>query len=93
MDEDFPKLRIDTVERFQGSECDIILISYAVRNARQLENLCAMTPDGKVDRKLNVALSRAKKHILVTGCESVLMQRPAFRELISHVRQVGGYME
>lgn len=36
---DFPNLRIDTVERFQGSECDIILMSFAIKNTQQLINL------------------------------------------------------
>jgi DNA replication ATP-dependent helicase Dna2 len=82
---DFPNLRIDTVERFQGSECDIILMSFAVKNTQQLANLCAMTPDGKVDRKLNVALSRAKKHVVLTGCEAVLRQNPIFNKLLNHI--------
>jgi DNA replication ATP-dependent helicase Dna2 len=82
---DFPNIRIDTVERFQGSECDIILMSFAVKNTQQLINLCAMTPDGKVDRKLNVALSRAKKHVVLTGCEAVLRQNPIFCKLLNHI--------
>jgi hypothetical protein len=44
------------------------------------------TPDGKVDRKLNVALSRAKKHVVLTGCDAVLRQNPIFTKLLNHIQ-------
>lgn len=89
----FEDVMIDTVERFQGGERDVILISYAVRHAAQLENLVALTPCGKVDRKLNVALSRAKQHIIITGVEAVLRQKPFFNNLIDHIIDCGGYAQ
>lgn len=86
---DFPNLLIDTVERFQGSERDIILISYAVRSPQQLKNIQALTPDRKVDRKLNVALSRAKNHVIITGCKEVLLNGLFFRELLEYCHEKG----
>lgn len=47
-----------------------------------------MTPDGKVDRKLNVALSRAKKYVVLTGCETVMRQNPIFQKLLNHITTV-----
>jgi DNA replication ATP-dependent helicase Dna2 len=82
-------ITIDTVERFQGSEREIIIISFAVKNERQLSFMQSLDDNG-VDRKLNVALSRAKKHIIILGCEEVLTKNPNFKKLIDHIKQNHG---
>jgi DNA replication ATP-dependent helicase Dna2 len=64
---------IDTVERFQGSERDVIIVSFAVKNALQLRSIQSINADG-VDRKLNVMLTRAKEHLLLLGAPEVLRQ-------------------
>jgi DNA replication ATP-dependent helicase Dna2 len=80
------------VERFQGSEREIIIISFAVNHPRQLQNLQALTLDGAVDRKLNVALTRAKKHLIILGRPDILGRREHFGELIEFIRQRNGYL-
>ncbi len=66
-------IQIDTVERFQGGARDIILVSLCVNNTRQLAQLVSRSADG-VDRKLNVALTRARQHLVLVGNPEVLKE-------------------
>jgi len=84
---------VDTVERFQGSERNIIIISFAVNHPKQLQNLQALTFDGVVDRKLNVALTRAKEHLILLGRPDILCHREHFRQLIEFIKQRNGYLK
>lgn len=83
-------ISIDTVERYQGSQRDVIIYCFTVQQAYQLDFLTAncFEEDGKtIDRKLNVAMTRARKQLLMTGNETVLSQNPLFAELIRRYRQ------
>jgi DNA replication ATP-dependent helicase Dna2 len=66
-------IQIDTVERFQGGARDIILVSLSVKNSHQLGQLISLSSDG-VDRKLNVALTRARQHLILAGNPTVLKE-------------------
>ncbi len=68
---DYPDVTIDTVERFQGSERDVIVVSFAVKSPLQLRAIQSINAEG-VDRKLNVALTRAKEHLVLVGVEEVV---------------------
>lgn len=57
----FPQLTVNTVDGFQGGECDIILIS-CVR-ANPYNNIGFLNEY----RRLNVALTRAKKALIILG--------------------------
>jgi superfamily I DNA and/or RNA helicase len=76
---------IDTVERYQGSQRDVIIYSFTVTQLYQLDFLCSncFEENGHtIDRKLNVAMTRARKQLLLTGCAAILQHNPLFRELI-----------
>jgi hypothetical protein len=78
-------ISIDTVERYQGSQRDVIIYSFTITRPYQLDFLtanCFEESGRTIDRKLNVAMTRARKQLLMTGCTSVLNQNPIFAELI-----------
>jgi superfamily I DNA and/or RNA helicase len=89
---DIPELRadqeaitIDTVERYQGSQRDVIIYSFAITHRYQLDFLTATTftdDDGTlIDRKLNVALTRARRQMIIIGRPDLLERNKLFRQL------------
>ena len=88
-------ISIDTVERYQGSQRDVILYSFTIQSRYQLDFLTANTfyEEGQpIDRKLNVAITRARKQLILTGNESTLRQNQLFAELIDYIKEKGGYV-
>ena len=81
---------IDTVERYQGSQRDVIIYSFTIQYRYQLAFLTAncFEEDGRdIDRKLNVAITRARKQMIVTGNEEVLSYNPTFRKFVEFVKE------
>lgn len=76
---------IDTVERFQGSERDVIIYSFCINYPYQLKFLSNLTEDNGVwiDRKLNVAMTRARKQMFITGVPDLLALNPIYRRLVN----------
>lgn len=87
---------IDTVERYQGSQRDVIIYSFTVQNTWQLEFLTAnsFTENGRaIDRKLNVAITRARLQMIMTGNVATLSADSTFTRLLRFIEQKGGMIE
>lgn len=82
----FPtRLRISTIDSFQGQEQDNILVSLVRSNE-----------DGTIGflkdyRRMNVALTRAKEQLIVIGDSATIGADPFFGEFLSYVEQHGQY--
>ena len=76
---------VDTVERYQGSERDVIIYSFCVNHRYQLKFLPNLTEENgvQIDRKLNVALTRARKRLVVTGVPELLKENSIYHHFIS----------
>ncbi len=81
---------IDTVERFQGSQREVIVYSFTVQQPYQLAFLTeqSFVEEGHtIDRKLNVVLTRAREYLFLVGNASLLSSVPLFKRLIEMCRK------
>ncbi len=83
-----PDVTIDTVERYQGSQRNVIIYDFGISRLYQLDFLTASTftdDEGQtVDRKLNVAMTRARQQLLLVGNARMLAHNPLLRQLIEN---------
>jgi DNA replication ATP-dependent helicase Dna2 len=86
---DFADITIDTVERYQGSERDIIIYSFAINNMEYLELSQSMNAENSVDRKLNVSLTRAKELLFLVGNTDILSSHPFINHIIKDLQNKG----
>ena len=73
----FKQIQVSTVDAFQGAERDIIILG-CVRT----KNL-GFTEDC---RRLNVAITRARRHLIVIGKESLLRRNTNWRYIIDKAK-------
>ena len=85
------RILVDTVERFQGSERDVIIYSCCINSYYQLRFVSNLTEEDGVliDRKLNVALTRARKQMFVTGVSKFLKSNPLYESLLKLIDSRG----
>jgi len=76
------KITIDTVERYQGGARDIIILSLCTNRMSQLRSLVSLSKEG-VDRKLNVAVTRAREQLIVIGNREILEGNETYQSLIN----------
>ncbi|MEZ4888960.1 MAG: AAA domain-containing protein [Chitinophagales bacterium] len=85
-DEDYQDITVDTVERYQGGQKRIIIVSFAVNDFSQLRYLPVLNEDKTVDKRLNVTLTRAQDHLILIGNTDVLEHSPIYRQLVEHYK-------
>lgn len=86
---EIPALReimVDTVERYQGSQRDVIMFSCCFNKVYQLRYFSNLNREGTVDRKLNVALTRAREQLFLIGNDYILQQNPIYRNLLNYIK-------
>lgn len=89
-------ITIDTVERYQGSQRKYIVYGFTVQKYYQLSfltnNVFEDEIDGSiVDRKLNVAMTRAEEHLVMFGNAELLSNNFTFFKLKEFVRSKHGF--
>jgi len=77
-------LSIDTVDRFQGGERPVIIMSFATTT--KLEADSQLRDHLTNPHRLNVALTRAQRKLILVGNASVLEGLPVFERLINYCR-------
>jgi len=78
-------LEIDTVDGFQGREKEAILISLVRSNAAGEIGFLAD------ERRMNVALTRARRKLLVIGDSATIASHPFYQALLDYFDAIGAY--
>ncbi|GAB1371349.1 AAA domain-containing protein [Candidatus Kapaibacterium sp.] len=86
-------ITVDTVERFQGSEREFIIMSATASNSELLARMQSLSSDKKVDRKLNVAITRAKSHFVLIGNIDTLKKSTIYNSLIEFISKKNALYE
>ena len=90
------------MERFQGSQRDIIIYGFTVSTPYQLlflestQYVDRLNTDGKgivIDRKLNVAMTRARKRLVIIGDRGILNRNIVFKGLIDYAVEHGSMVD
>jgi DNA replication ATP-dependent helicase Dna2 len=69
------RLMTDTVDRFQGQEREVVILTLATHEDRLHDLL-------RDERRLNVAITRARSKLIILGDRGVLASHPAYRSII-----------
>jgi len=78
-------ISINTVDAFQGQERDVIAISFVRSNEKGEVGFLADI------RRTNVAMTRARKKLIMTGDSATLGSHPFYVDLFEYVQQRGYY--
>ena len=79
------KISINTIDSFQGAERDIVYISMTRSNA---ESSIGFLSD---IRRMNVAMTRARKKLVVIGDSATLSQFSFYADFIEYAHEIEGY--
>jgi ATP-dependent RNA/DNA helicase IGHMBP2 len=78
-------LAINTVDSFQGQERDIIYISLVRSNERGEIGFLSDI------RRMNVAMTRARKKLVIVGDSSTIAKHPFYSQLLDYVNETNSY--
>jgi superfamily I DNA and/or RNA helicase len=78
-------ISVNTIDSFQGQERDVVLISLTRSNTEAAIGFLADI------RRMNVAMTRARKKLIIIGDSSTLSRLPFYTDLISYAEKIGGY--
>jgi ATP-dependent RNA/DNA helicase IGHMBP2 len=77
---------INTIDSFQGQERDMVYISMTRSNA---ESIIGFLSD---IRRMNVAMTRARKKLVITGDSATLSQLPFYADFIAYAQERNAYV-
>ncbi len=78
-------ISVNTIDSFQGQERDVVYISMTRSNASGTIGFLSDT------RRMNVAMTRARKKLVVIGDSATLSQFPFYAGFIAHAEQLNAY--
>ena len=78
-------LEIDTVDGFQGREKEVVIISLVRSNDKNEIGFLGDT------RRMNVALTRARRKLIVIGDSSTIGGHEFYRDFLDYVESIGAY--
>lgn len=78
-------LAINTIDSFQGQERDAVFISLTRSNTESTIGFLSEV------RRMNVAMTRARKKLVVIGDSATLSKASFYADFISYAQEVGGY--
>lgn len=76
-------LEVNTIDGFQGQEKDVIFISLVRSNDKSELGFI------KDNRRLNVAMTRARKKLVIIGDSATIGNHPLYNELLNHIEKNG----
>lgn len=79
------KISVNTIDSFQGQERDIVYISMTRSNTKGEIGFLSDI------RRMNVAMTRARKKLVIVGDSSTLAQLPFYADMISYAERINGY--
>jgi len=83
--EQIEQIRVDTVDAFQGQEKEVIYISMVRSNAKS--NIGFL----KDYRRMNVAVTRAKKKLVIIGDSVTIANDPFYQKLMDYFQESNAY--
>jgi superfamily I DNA and/or RNA helicase len=84
-DEETPALEINSIDGFQGREKEVIIISLVRSNIKGEIGFLAEY------RRMNVALTRARRLLIVIGDSATITADPFYQRWLDYVDKVGAY--
>ncbi|MNL07231.1 hypothetical protein D3C87_1279030 [compost metagenome] len=79
------KISVNTIDSFQGQERDIVYISMTRSNNEGVIGFLADI------RRMNVAMTRARKKLVVIGDSATLSRLPFYSDFIAYTEQINAY--